>query len=1135
MTSPQTQPVEIALERPLVPPSGARASVLLTSASAASIAASYVFLLAAGRILGAEDYGALAALLGLLAVILLPAGALQMAVSREVSRRLARGDEAEAGAFARSALRWALLATVPLVALALALAPPLAALLHINSVAVVALAQSTLLTALVSPVAMGVLQGSERFHALASLYLLPRVLQLGLLAAVTVAGYRLGGAVFATVAATVVSTLVAVALVRDPLRRNWTGRRSALGPFLRYLGPVAIGLVGIALLTHIDILVVKARLSAPDAGAYAAASAFARVGFFLPATLLAVLFPRTAARHARGEATEDILGRSLLATAALSGLLALVYAAAGVGLVSTTFGPDFAEGGRVLAPFALATGLFSLANILVGYHLSRGETRYAWIVAAGVVVQIVALALVPTSLEEVVWTNLGVGGGLIAAHELLVGSSVPAIRAGLRHVQGALACLRAVLPEALLVLAGSTALVSALFWPVVRHLGSTVIGTPGSDATGSVAALWQMRQEGGYRLLGSTHHTLTGAPFGWDEPNGFNIQLLLTSYPAYLAAKVVGEEAALNLVVLSGYVLSAAAMYLLVRFLGCARLVAAWTALAYVVFPWHLYRAEHAALVHLEVLALLILALVAALQRPSWGRFALAGGAVLASWLTSGYFGAMAVITTAAFCLGASLVSGRRRAFLLVGAIGAALAATALVGIASSLAGTGRGAGLHRPVGDLSVYGLRPLELVVPPPGNIILGDRLDAFWEGRGHRSNPIETANYLGLVTIALALAWLVLAWRRRRIVPGTRLAVTAGLTVAFVSGLAFAAPSPILLFGHEIATPSRLLKEAVPPFRVPSRWDALLMTVLLPLAALGLQAGWGALARRGGRFRALAVAAVVAVALLSFLELTILPAAKRFRTDTVPSEYSAVERTPQGILAEYPLGYSDLYRLWQRDHGRPLLNGAPPDTPADQARLVLLDPAAPGTPAALSLLGVTTIVVHRRAHVDAEVPPREPAGLPGYRLVGRFPDGASVWQVTAPPAPALVTLPGGFAKPRRTRDDLVVYPLVSPAGVGALELRARRAGVVRLTFQARPPHGTRRVLRVADPEREAAFALRGRTRVSLLVALPRGLSRLLVKTDPAPTSEEDAIVVSAPRAEPASGTPALQAEPLAPDAGF
>ncbi|MFY9579846.1 MAG: hypothetical protein WAQ33_11010, partial [Gaiellaceae bacterium] len=87
------------------PASGARSGVVLSAASGISIVGAYVFLLAAGRILGSDDYGSLAALLGLLAVVLIPAGALQMAVSREISRRIASGDPAGASALARTVLR----------------------------------------------------------------------------------------------------------------------------------------------------------------------------------------------------------------------------------------------------------------------------------------------------------------------------------------------------------------------------------------------------------------------------------------------------------------------------------------------------------------------------------------------------------------------------------------------------------------------------------------------------------------------------------------------------------------------------------------------------------------------------------------------------------------------------------------------------------------------------------------------------------------------------------------------------------------------------------------------------------------------------------------------------------------------
>ena len=81
------------------PVSATRGGAQLAVATVISLVANYVFLLAAGRLLGSRDYSTLAALTGILTLVLLPSGALQMAVSREVSRREALGQEDEAAAF----------------------------------------------------------------------------------------------------------------------------------------------------------------------------------------------------------------------------------------------------------------------------------------------------------------------------------------------------------------------------------------------------------------------------------------------------------------------------------------------------------------------------------------------------------------------------------------------------------------------------------------------------------------------------------------------------------------------------------------------------------------------------------------------------------------------------------------------------------------------------------------------------------------------------------------------------------------------------------------------------------------------------------------------------------------------------
>ncbi len=427
---------------------------------------------------------------------------------------------------------------------------------------------------------------------------------------------------------------------------------------------------------------------------------------------------------------------------------------------------------------------------------------------------------------------------------------------------------------------------------------------------------------------------------------------------------------------------------------------------------------------------------------------------------------------------------------------------------------------------------MRPVELVVPPAGSLFFGGGLQSFWARHSHGSNPTEISAYLGLLTLTLGIAWLVVALRRRRTLSSTQLVATTGLVAVFVVGLLFALPSPLHLLGHDVWAPSRILYAALPAFRVPSRWDPVLMTALVPIAALGLHRLSQRLGRRG---KSLSWGVVAAATIVSFVELTVHPAARHFRTLPTPPEYAAVEGTPPGILAEYPLGYSDIYRLWQREHGRPLLNGAPPETPADSARLVLLDPTEPGTAEDLSLLGVTAIAIHPGAHVDAEVPPRVPVGSDAYKLVGRFADGSSVWQVVAKPAPAFVTLPGGFASPKRTNEGFIGYALVSSAGVGVIELSARTPGVVRLVFDAVDPNGKQRTLRLSDGQHEETFTVAGKTRVSVLVAVPRGQAQLLLKMDPAPTSEEDTVVVSAPRTERAAGNAQLRPAPVSGNPGF
>jgi hypothetical protein len=671
--------------------------------------------------------------------------------------------------------------------------------------------------------------------------------------------------------------------------------------------------------------------------------------------------------------------------------------------------------------------------------------------------------------------------------------------------------------EAIVVLAVATGFVCALFWRMVTAIGSVLV-EPSTDAPGTIGWLYQLRHESGYHVFGTTHHTLTGAPFGWDEANGLNIQWLLPYYPAYLLTNVTSAVGAYNVILLAGFVLSGAAMYLLVRYLGCSRPVAAWAGLVYIVFPWHLMRVPHASLVHLEFLPLLLLALVASFRRPTWLRFTLVGVTTLACWLTSGYFGTMAVVTAVAFALGVVLnpsAGGRRLRFSAL-AVSSAFAGTLLFGALAHAADVGPDAGLNRRIADVYTWGVHLPELVVPAARNFVFGRWTAPFLATRQHGSYAVETTNYLGLLTLALAAAWLVLTWRRGQTPDARkRLATPAFATVAVVAFL-LSLPGRVSVFGQTVRTPAWLLWQVVPAFRVPSRWSVVVETALVPLAAFALQRAVSAARRRAPRWRGSALAAALAVTamVVSFLELGFDPTTSRVSMNDVPAEYAALSRTPPGILAVYPLVPRLDYFLWQTRHQRPLLNTDAFGSAADDAQHALVNPGSPGTAEQLALLGVTTIVTNGDAlrWGPAQYPPNPPSWGPGYRLLARTETGASTWRVVARPAPAFIAAVSGFGPPEALAEGTPAFALLSSSGVGYFTIRAKQAAAVRLSFDGTPPQGGKRVIRLANDSEQRAFALpTANTHVSVILAIRRGVSLVLVKTDPAPQSRADAIVIS------------------------
>jgi hypothetical protein len=657
--------------------------------------------------------------------------------------------------------------------------------------------------------------------------------------------------------------------------------------------------------------------------------------------------------------------------------------------------------------------------------------------------------------------------------------------------------------EALIVLLGSFALAVFLTWPLALHLGTRIYGPPG-DSTSEIYYLWSLTHGGGFHVLGVSHVTATGAPFGWDQGNGVNVQQLWYDFPAYLATMVIGEIAAYNLIVLSGLAFSGAAMYWLVRSLvggPASPFVAAWAGFVYVVFPWHVLKAAgHAGLTHIEGFPLLLLAVLIWFRSPTLIRATAVALATAVLWLTSGYYGVAAMVALGVLLPIAAVIHRRRfgtrkAAGALAVVSGGALLIPPVVSVLARLGHIDTGYFIPRSNADLLTYGARPWEYVLPAYTNPHFGT---AGWlTARLHGSNFSESSLYVGWVTILLSAGWLLWALAARRRLDQEQKFVGIGFTAIVAAALLFSLPSPI---PHtSVPTPSRLVWEAASQFRVPTRFQALVMAALVPLAALAL-AGIAKKALVAFRSRVAVVAVCALFGLLSWYELSVTSPGLT-AVNVPPPEYRALRKAPPGIVAEYPLVALDVarnydYLFWRRVHGRRLLNGASRGSFPDAVREALVDPVSPGTAAALSALGVSTILVHPDVYTSLGVPKQAPQDLgSGYRLLERFADGTSMWKVTASPEP-VATFRSGFGASELTGREPSRWLL---ANDGTIEIYAPRAGLYRaslgLVSYGRPRtvwiRGNGRSRRFLVPQSGGEF--------SLLLRVPAGQSTLTVDTRP------------------------------------
>jgi len=611
------------------------------------------------------------------------------------------------------------------------------------------------------------------------------------------------------------------------------------------------------------------------------------------------------------------------------------------------------------------------------------------------------------------------------------------------------------------VLAGFALLAVVMTWPVVRHIDTRIVGAGGGgDASGYVWDFW-FNARYGLRLWGVSLQESVSAPFGRTLPGSVNATLLATVGPAWVVAKIASPIVAYNVVLLTGLTLTGASMYGLIRWLGLGVAPAAWAGLSFVIFPQEIIRAlGHPPLVMLAPFPVVLMAGLHWLDRPGWRRAGLLGLALLFAWLTNPYYGVMCAIVIAVIVIWGfvSVLRARsvRPAFARAGE--AATACILIVGVPLvALFASARGAVdsvFKREEIELLIYGAQPTDYVRP------LGS--SPVWHevfGSPFPSPSGERLNYVGIVTIALALIGIAVAlWRRGGEPSGIR-RTAALIAIPLVPVLLlFSLASPQTRFGHTFDMPSKLVYEVLPFLRVFARFVVPVMAVLLVAGAVGL---WYLLR---GRTPLVRVSIVTTVLLLTVFDLPAplpLPSAEPVTingasADEVPTWSWLRERDTDEIVFELPGRPNEqierFYMYGQIEHGHRIANGGlfPGQIGYDFVDQTG-DPRWPNSAAWLSSVGVDLVTVNPWAYaLIGQTPPRPEDPPPGFAVERVFRDGSAVWRVTAEPADAVPIFRRQGWWTSETLDDGKIWRWMDDDG--RITVRAPEPGRYRMTFRAR-----------------------------------------------------------------------------------
>jgi O-antigen/teichoic acid export membrane protein len=383
-----------APDRRLRLPSWLLGSGVIALAMAVMNLTTYGFTMIAARVLGPEEYGALAAVMGLLLVFTVLSLGLQATAARRVS---ASPDPDHA--LHREVLSASNRSALALGVVALVLSPVIAMALNLGSWGVAALVALTAVPITVMGGQAGILQGERRWYPLALIYLTVGVGRIVLGTAALLLNASTGSAMIGVMLGAILPVVVGWWALRHPSRQRDLGpaapapdappARWARGGVLHETMHNSHALLAFFALSNTDVIIARITLHPHSAGLYAGGLILTKAVLFLPQFVVVIAFPSMSQQpssrrmHVYSVGATLAIGLVTVAGVAVLSALAVVF----IG------GSQYSDLQGRLWAFALLGTVLALLQLMVYNVVARQHQRTVYVIWAAMAVLIAAAPL----------------------------------------------------------------------------------------------------------------------------------------------------------------------------------------------------------------------------------------------------------------------------------------------------------------------------------------------------------------------------------------------------------------------------------------------------------------------------------------------------------------------------------------------------------------------------------------------------------------------------------------------------------------------------------------------------------------------------------------------------------------------